>query len=601
MIFILVNLFLIFIFLIFFVVIFKKKYNILIKSSDIYFIKYYIQQNCHKENISVLKNESVIKNINEVLYSSKNKNNIMLIKNNEKIQKFYKIIEQDLEDTDFRFIQKVKNSLHPHCFLINLERSRERFEFMKIKLKNIKLSVRLVNAIDGYKSNLDIYSTNKSLGSIGLLLTYEKLLRYAIENNLAEIFILEDDIYFHKNFNSVFSKNKYLMQDKDIIFIGTSQSELPDSVNRGHFYEMNQSQYTYGTYGIILKQKFIKILYHSLRNKNIDIDILINHLYRKNNYDLKTIVFYPPFVLPEVRDSLNMGKRKLDLFLKKRKLLQFKNQFDYIEKYFKYNQIDNSKKTKKENKFCFIIPSYNNEKWIIKNIKSILYQNYTNYHIYYTNDMSNDNTLNILNDLIKEYNLKDTITIYNNSERLYQGLSRYQMYMNENIDNDDILIFLDGDDFLYDSNVLNVLNNLYNNGYLMTYGKFVYWTLENGYENIGGNKSFPIDIIKEKTYRKFPFISQHLRTVKKKIIKDIDKSNFYDWNNNIITSCTDLIESFHCLEKTDKHCNSNQILLIYNKTNSMKYSNSYYRDENKEYKQNIESYIRNNYIYNEKL
>ena len=291
----------------------------------------------------------------------------------------------------------------------------------------------------------------------------------------------------------------------------------------------------------------------------------------------------------------------MEQFLKDRKLLQFKNQFNFIDQYFKYNQVNNSKKTKKENKFCFIIPSYNNEQWVIKNIKSILYQNYTNYHIYYTNDMSSDRTLVLLNSLIKEFHLKDRITIYNNSERLYQGLSRYQMYMNDNIDDDDILIFLDGDDFLYHSNVLNILNNIYNQGYLMTYGKFVYWTLEKGYEGVGGNKTFPRDIIKEKTYRKYAFISQHLRTVKKKIIKDIDKSHFYDWNNNIITSCTDLIESFHCLEKTDKHCNSNEILLIYNKSNSIRYSNSYYRNENKEYKKDVENYIRNNYVYNEKL
>lgn len=586
--------------LIYILFILKKKKNILIKSNDIYFIKYYIQQNCTKENINVLKTEDVIKNIDEILYSSFNQNNIMLIKDDFMEKKFNKIIvNKKKENQDFIYIQEVNNSLHDNVFLINLEKSRERLEFMKKKLKNIQLSVKLVNAIDGYKSNYNIFSTNKSLGSIGLLLTYEKLLRYAIEKDLPEIFILEDDIYFHKNFNDLFKKNKYLIENKDIIFLGTSQSELP--VIKGHFYEMNQQQYTYGTYSIILKKKFIKILYHSLRNKNIDIDVLINNLYRENYYDLKSIIFYPPLILPEVRDSLNMGKRKLDLFLKQRKLLEFKNKFEYINEYFKYNQINNYQKSKKENKFCFIIPSYNNEEWIEKNIKSILYQNYTNYHIYYTNDMSTDKTLQKLNELIKEYNLQNRVTIYNNSERLYQGLSRYQMYMNDKILDDDILIFLDGDDFLYHSNVLNILDDIYKKNFLMTYGKFIYWTKEKGYEGIGGNKHFPKDIVEYKNYRKFPFISQHLRTVKKKLIKDINKNNFYDWNNNIINSCTDLIESFHCLEKTDKHCNSNEILLIYNKTNSLKYSNSYYRKENIEYKKNVESYIRNNFTYNEKL
>ena len=42
---------------------------------------------------------------------------------------------------------------------------------------------------------------------------------------------------------------------------------------------------------------------------------------------------------------------------------------------------------------------------------------------------------------------------------MYQGLSRYQMYMNNEINDEDILILLDGDDFLYNSNVLNILND----------------------------------------------------------------------------------------------------------------------------------------------
>jgi len=348
---------------------------------------------------------------------------------------------------------------------------------------------------------------------------------------------------------------------------------------------------------IILKKKFILILYHALRNKDLDIDILINHLYRKHQFELNTIIFYPPLVIPEVRDSLNMGTRLLNDFLKKRRLFKIKKDYLYINKYLEYHEIDNSKKTIKENKFCFIIPSYNNEEWIIRNIKSILYQNYTNYHIYYTNDMSTDNTLEILNKLIKEYNLHKRITIYNNSTKLYQGLSRYQMYMNENIEDEDIIILLDGDDFLYNSYVLNKLNDLYNKKeVLMTYGKFIYWTKENGFESIGSIKSFPNEIIKNKKYRQYPFISQHLRTMKKKLIKDINKNNFYDWNNDIIKCCTDLIESFHCLEKTNKHMNSEEILLIYNKTNSIKYENSHYRKENVEYKKKIEKYIRNNFI-----
>ncbi len=57
--------------------------------------------------------------------------------------------------------------------------------------------------------------------------------------------------------------------------------------------------------------------------------------------------------------------------------------------------------------FCLVVNSYNNFKngLIYRNIDSILQQNYTNYHVIYTDDHSNDST----GEKVKEYLLSKNI------------------------------------------------------------------------------------------------------------------------------------------------------------------------------------------------
>ena len=61
-------------------------------------------------------------------------------------------------------------------------------------------------------------------------------------------------------------------------------------------------------------------------------------------------------------------------------------------------------------KFVFIIPSFNNEKWIENNLNSIINQKYNNWNVIYINDNSNDKTQEIYEDIIskteKNQNLK---------------------------------------------------------------------------------------------------------------------------------------------------------------------------------------------------
>lgn len=56
-----------------------------------------------------------------------------------------------------------------------------------------------------------------------------------------------------------------------------------------------------------------------------------------------------------------------------------------------------------------IMPCYNGEKYLLEQLMSIYYQNYTNRYLIFVNDWSSDNTEDILRDRISNYNLYEKV------------------------------------------------------------------------------------------------------------------------------------------------------------------------------------------------
>lgn len=96
-------------------------------------------------------------------------------------------------------------------------------------------------------------------------------------------------------------------------------------------------------------------------------------------------------------------------------------------------------------KFSIIIPAYNDEKYIKECLESVLSQTYKNVEIIVVNDCSTDNTLKIIN----EY---DKIKVFSTKTNSRQGAAR-----NIGLENctGDYILFVDADDRLYNSEVLN--------------------------------------------------------------------------------------------------------------------------------------------------
>ena len=203
----------------------------------------------------------------------------------------------------------------------------------------------------------------------------------------------------------------------------------------------------------------------------------------------------------------------------------------------------------KKNKFVIITPSYNNEDWVEANLASMLNQTYTNWRNIYVNDCSTDNTLKKVNDIVKD---NKKFTIISNKEN--KGATYNYVNFLDQIKDDEIIIHLDGDDWLINEQVLEKLNKFYNdNDVWMTYGGFVCW---DGSETTVGNPQnteYPEFVHNYKLYRKDVWRASHLRTYKANLFKNIDTKDFTsNIDNKLYWHASDLAWAYPCLEMSGK-------------------------------------------------
>lgn len=112
---------------------------------------------------------------------------------------------------------------------------------------------------------------------------------------------------------------------------------------------------------------------------------------------------------------------------------------DIINKKFKVDIMSN---------IDILMASYNSEKYIESQINSILSQTYNDYHIYINDDISTDNTLNILQNYKKQYN--NIFSINQNSKR--QGIkNNFSSLMDKS--KADYIMFSDHDDVWFDNKI----------------------------------------------------------------------------------------------------------------------------------------------------
>jgi glycosyltransferase involved in cell wall biosynthesis len=129
---------------------------------------------------------------------------------------------------------------------------------------------------------------------------------------------------------------------------------------------------------------------------------------------------------------------------------------------------------------------------------------------------------------------------------------------------EDIIVQVDGDDWLASNDVLEYLNNIYQDPNIwVTYGE---------YKSLTSNPSQNKKLTDTRRYRKSClFYTSHLRTFKSKIWRRINNSDFKDMNGNYFMIACDLAMMYPIIEMAGIHRikQIEKILYVYNDINKL--------------------------------
>lgn len=212
-----------------------------------------------------------------------------------------------------------------------------------------------------------------------------------------------------------------------------------------------------------------------------------------------------------------------------------------------------------EKPIVVVIPSYNNAQWYERNLNSACFQNYSNYRIIYIDDCSPDGTGNLVRSYIETHGLQDKVTLICNEKNCGAMANHYTaVWMCADYE---IIVHLDGDDFLKHDNVLARINSEYQNSDVwLTYGQFE--RFPDG--NIGYCREIPRGIIQHNAFREYDWVASHIRTFYAGLFKHIKLRDFvYDGNYFDITC--DMAMMYPLLELAGSHVRFiPDVLYVYN-------------------------------------
>lgn len=168
-----------------------------------------------------------------------------------------------------------------------------------------------------------------------------------------------------------------------------------------------------------------------------------------------------------------------------------------------------------DKKFVVVVCCYNNIEWVQKNLDSIFTQQYPFFRLIFVDDASNDGTGEFVQQYVTDHNLTDRVTLLRNTQRRRKLSNLYRaLYL---CDDDEIVILIDGDDWLVSGHVFSYINKLYQDPYIwFTYGQYKNEPVSEaqrwGFREMGYAAELPQNIIEESAHRKHKFVFMHLRT-----------------------------------------------------------------------------------------
>jgi len=180
--------------------------------------------------------------------------------------------------------------------------------------------------------------------------------------------------------------------------------------------------------------------------------------------------------------------------------------------------------------FVFVTPAYNCQDTIGQTIRSVFSQSYDKWRMVVYDDMSTDQTAQVVEDMSRSLNLGDQLRVVSRSEK--HGEVRNTLDAVESVEDREIVCRLDAGDWLTDNDSLYILDMAYNQ-----FDPPVAWSMHR-WAYTSQNISGPYDHTVKNVY-KHPWVSSHLKTFRRSAMRGIDRRNYLDQDGNFIMIACD--------------------------------------------------------------
>lgn len=204
---------------------------------------------------------------------------------------------------------------------------------------------------------------------------------------------------------------------------------------------------------------------------------------------------------------------------------------------------------------------YNCENYIERCLSTIMSQTFKNFKCYITDDLSTDKSIQLIEEFIKN---DPRFILVKNETKLYQPGNYDNILRNFlDIDDKDIVVEIDGDDWLPDSKVLERVNNLYTDENV--------WIANGSFKYPNGIPGFSSKQENLDNLRNSRFTASHMRTWRVFLWRKIKQDDLKDENGIYWKVTGDLSFMYPMLEMSgEEHYRfMPEINYVYNDTNPL--------------------------------
>lgn len=157
------------------------------------------------------------------------------------------------------------NDYFDKIYCINLDRATDRWSNCKKQFNLYNINVNRFSAIESENGKNGLLK-----GEIGCMKSHYEIIKKASEENLKNVFILEDDAVLVDNFNEVFDKMiNQVPDDWDFIYLGGNHVGGLDKIS-DNIYKM---KFTYTTHAIGIKNTMFNSIIETLKKEEKQVDV----------------------------------------------------------------------------------------------------------------------------------------------------------------------------------------------------------------------------------------------------------------------------------------------------------------------------------------